>query len=126
MGIIPFDIEIPFFDPFRPLNDFLEALLKGLRQAGGAKEVQLSPADIAIERIKKMQWLLYQGYVKRRGMKRLYNERKRCERFISWSAKYSGRFRSLIDLYPEWLDQFADPRCNRAKLMRTIAFHLYQ
>lgn len=121
----PYDIPVPFFDPFRLLNEFLEALLKGLRQVGVTEKPQ-SPADIALERINAMQWLLFRGYVKRHKMKRLYNERKRCERFIRWSAKYSGRFRKLIDLYPEWLDQFADPRCNHAKLMRTIAFHLYQ
>lgn len=127
MYTTPFDIQIPFFDPWRPLNDFLEAFLKGLRfRQTGTKEFQLSPADIANERIKLMQWLLYQGYVKRKKMKPLRDERKKCERFIHWSTQYSGRFRKLVDLYPEWLAQFDDPKYSRTKLMRTIAFHLYQ
>ncbi len=85
-----------------------------------------SPRDVANDRIKQIQWLLYQGYIKRRRMRRARNEQEQCQRFVLWSMRYSGKFRTLINLYPEWLEQFADPKHNRTKLMRTIAFHLYQ
>lgn len=122
---------VRFVNPLQPLNDALqtwndiwEALASQLLPK--ARVSIVSAKDLANERIKMMQWLLYEGYVERRKLKPLQNERRQCNRFIHWSGRHSSNFRKLLDLYPEWLAQFDDPHHDRAKLMRTIAFHLYQ
>lgn len=87
---------------------------------------RLSPRDIALDRINQMQVLLYRGYVRRQHLKKLSSHEREMQRFAQWMHRHSENFRRLIDLYPEWLAQFNDPAFPRARLLRTIAFHLYQ
>ncbi len=114
---------------FRHYDERLEAFSRGwiefLRRFGSRPEA-LSPQDIAVDRINQMQVLLYRGYVRRKKLKTLRNREREMQRFASWMHRHSGNFRRLLDVYPEWLGQFDDPTESRARLMRTIAFHLYQ
>ncbi len=87
---------------------------------------ELSPQDIALDRINRMQVLLYRGYVRRQRLKALHSREQEMQRFAQWMFRHSGNFRRLVNLYPEWLAQFDDPSYPRARLLRTIAFHLYQ
>ena len=121
---------VRLINPLQPLNDVLriwnDVLEVITTQLSPKQNVTDSPQDVANARIKKMQWLLFEGYVERRRLRPLQNERRQCQRFIHWSGRYSSNFRKLLDLYPEWLAQFDEEEHDCTTLMRTIAFHLYQ
>ena len=110
----------------RRQDAFYEQWVALLRRVSGRSEAALSPQDIALDRINRMQVLLYRGYVRRQRLKTLRSRQREMQRFAQWLHRHSANFRHLIDLYPEWLAEFDDPSCPRARLMRTIAFHLYQ
>lgn len=129
-------VPIVFPDPFkwvalwlRQYNERLDALsrhwIELLHRVGSRPEV-FSPEDIAVDRINQIQVLLYRGYVRRKKLKRLRSREREMQRFASWMHRHSGNFRKLLEIYPEWLGQFDDPAHSRTRLMRTIAFHLYQ
>lgn len=106
-------------------ESFFEDWITLLRRASRRTD-ELSAQDIALDRINRMQVLLYRGYVRRQRLKRLYRREREMQRFAQWMYRHSGNFRRLINLYPEWLAEFDDPSYPRARLLRTIAFHLYQ
>lgn len=120
----PFDWANLWFQEYGRHSEFLYQRWIGLlRQVGSAR---LSPQDIALDRINRMQILLYRGYVRRQRMKVIRSREWEMQRFTQWMCRYSGNFRRLVDLYPEWLAEFDNQSYPRARLMRTIAFHLYQ
>ncbi len=132
MSVVPTVLPSPFDWVafwFRQYDEHFEAFSRGwiefLRRFSSHPEV-LSPQDIAVERINRMQVRLYRGYVHRKGLKRLYRREREMQRFAQWMHRHSGNFRKLLEIHPEWLGQFGDPAYCQARLMRTIAFHLYQ
>lgn len=132
MSVVPTVLPGPFDWAafwFRQYDERLEAFSKSwielLRRLSRRPET-LSPQDIAVDRINQMQVLLYRGYVRRKKLKTLRNQEREMQRFANWMHRHSSNFRKLLEIYPEWLGQFDDPAENRTRLMRTIAFHLYQ
>lgn len=132
MLVIP-SLPDPFDWPnlyFREFEERWEALcrnwISSLGRISGVKPAD-SPQDIALARINEIQVLLYRGYVQRKKLERLYSREKELQRFLHWMTRHSSNFRKLLNMYPEWLGEFDDPRPrHRTRLLRTIAFHLYQ
>ncbi len=121
----PFDWTTAWFREYGARCEaFCQNWINLLGRVGNA--TTYSPQDVALDRINRMQILLYRGYVKRQKLKALHHKDREVRRFIHWMSRYSGDFRKLLNVYPEWLSQFEDSAHGRAKLMRTIAFHLYQ
>lgn len=121
----PFEWAALWFQQYdERLATFSRNWIELLHRLGNSRPATLSPQDITVDRINQMQVLLYRGYVRRKRLKTLRGHE--MQRFAHWMHRHSGNFRKLLEVYPEWLGQFDDPAHSRTRLMRTIAFHLYQ